>query len=195
MLRRRLAVTPGIASATVAGPGFLDIVLADGAAAALLAEILASPPSPALPEDPARDVRAWQAASDDRPPAGTGLLCQRAENPLFRVRLAHARARSFLRGATRLGFAPDAAAADALRHPSERAVLALLGERHRAGSAGWLVRLADAHLDATTAAAVLPHGPEKPGAVHHARLALAQATATVLADGLFLLGIGAPDHL
>ncbi|WP_338315236.1 arginine--tRNA ligase [Streptomyces bohaiensis] len=195
VLRRRLAATPGVAAVTPSGPGFLDIVLAEGAQAALLDEILTLPAPAALPEDPARDVRAWRAASDDRPPAGLDLLTQRTENPLFRVRYAHARARSAVRGGARLGIAPDAAAAEELRHPAERAVLALLGERHRAGSAGWLVRLADAHLDATATAAVLPQGPEKPGAVHRARLALAQATATVLADGLTRLGIGAPDHL
>ncbi|NJQ04991.1 DALR anticodon-binding domain-containing protein [Streptomyces lonarensis] len=194
-LRRRLAETPGIATVTVAGPGFLDIALADGAGAALLAELLALPAPPVLPEDPARDARAWRAASDERPPAGLDLLSQRTENPLFRVRYAHARACSALRGGAQLGIAPEAAAAEELRHPAERALLALLGERHRAGSAGWLVRLADAHLDAATAAPVLPQGPEKPGAVHRARLALARATATVLADGLSRLGIGAPDHL
>ncbi|MFF4753465.1 ArgS-related anticodon-binding protein NrtL [Streptomyces sp. NPDC002514] len=42
---------------------------------------------------------------------------------------------------------------------------------------------------------VLPHGEEKPSAAHRARLALAEATGTVLAGGLSLLGIDAPDHL
>ncbi|MFB9461966.1 ArgS-related anticodon-binding protein NrtL [Streptomyces cinereospinus] len=43
--------------------------------------------------------------------------------------------------------------------------------------------------------AVLPRGAEKPSAAHRARLALAEAAGTVLAGGLSLLGIDAPDHL
>ncbi|MCB5910906.1 ArgS-related anticodon-binding protein NrtL [Streptomyces pinistramenti] len=41
----------------------------------------------------------------------------------------------------------------------------------------------------------LPAGEEKPSAVHRARVALAEATGTVLANGLRLLGISAPEHL
>ncbi|MFI9176017.1 ArgS-related anticodon-binding protein NrtL [Streptomyces lincolnensis] len=44
-------------------------------------------------------------------------------------------------------------------------------------------------------AAVLPCGEEKPSAAHRARLALAEAAGTVLAGGLSLLGIDAPEHL
>ncbi|MEU3611583.1 ArgS-related anticodon-binding protein NrtL [Streptomyces sp. NPDC006872] len=42
---------------------------------------------------------------------------------------------------------------------------------------------------------VLPRGEEKPSAAHRARLALAEAAGVVLAGGLSLLGIDAPDHL
>jgi len=42
---------------------------------------------------------------------------------------------------------------------------------------------------------VLPLGEEKPSAAHRARLALAEAAGAVLAGGLDLLGIDAPDHL
>ncbi|MDX3800230.1 ArgS-related anticodon-binding protein NrtL [Streptomyces sp. AK04-3B] len=42
---------------------------------------------------------------------------------------------------------------------------------------------------------VLPRGEEKPSAAHRARLALAEAAGAVLAGGLSLLGIDAPDHL
>ncbi|WP_328679058.1 ArgS-related anticodon-binding protein NrtL [Streptomyces sp. NBC_00343] len=41
----------------------------------------------------------------------------------------------------------------------------------------------------------LPLGDEKPLAAHRARLALAEAAGVVLAGGLFLLGIDAPEHL
>lgn len=40
-----------------------------------------------------------------------------------------------------------------------------------------------------------PLGDEKPSAAHRARLALAEAAGTVLAGGLTLLGIDAPEHL
>ncbi|MEU4083256.1 ArgS-related anticodon-binding protein NrtL [Streptomyces aureus] len=42
---------------------------------------------------------------------------------------------------------------------------------------------------------VLPLGDEKPSAAHRARLALAEAAGAVLAGGLSLLGISAPEHL
>ncbi|MGW0772713.1 ArgS-related anticodon-binding protein NrtL [Streptomyces sp. NPDC002835] len=42
---------------------------------------------------------------------------------------------------------------------------------------------------------VLPVGDEKPTAAHRARLALAEAAGTVLAGGLSLLGISAPEYL
>lgn len=42
---------------------------------------------------------------------------------------------------------------------------------------------------------VLPLGDEKPSAAHRARLALAEAAGAVLAGGLSLLGISAPDYL
>ena len=42
---------------------------------------------------------------------------------------------------------------------------------------------------------VLPLGDEKPSAAHRSRLALAEAAGTVLAGGLSLLGIDAPEFL
>lgn len=56
-----------------------------------------------------------------------------------------------------------------------------------------LVAVADAVLPFLPA--VLPSGEEKPSAAHRARLALAEAAGTVLAGGLSLLGIDAPEHL
>ncbi|MFG1667513.1 ArgS-related anticodon-binding protein NrtL [Streptomyces sp. Y7] len=56
-----------------------------------------------------------------------------------------------------------------------------------------LVAVADAVLPLLPA--VLPRGAEKPSAAHRARLALAEAAGTVLAGGLSLLGIDAPEHL
>ncbi|MCK7625780.1 DALR anticodon-binding domain-containing protein [Streptomyces sp. RS10V-4] len=59
------------------------------------------------------------------------------------------------------------------------------------------------HLEATADAYLrwqeefppLPAGECKPLAVHRARVALAEATGTVLGNGLHLLGISAPDHV
>ncbi|MFG2127601.1 ArgS-related anticodon-binding protein NrtL [Streptomyces sp. NPDC048751] len=56
-----------------------------------------------------------------------------------------------------------------------------------------LVTVADGVL--AVLPAVLPRGEEKPSAAHRARLALAEAAGAVLAGGLSLLGIDAPDHL
>ncbi|MEW2287059.1 ArgS-related anticodon-binding protein NrtL [Streptomyces sp. NPDC047841] len=56
-----------------------------------------------------------------------------------------------------------------------------------------LVTVADAVLPLLPC--VLPVGEEKPSAAHRARLALAEAAGTVLAGGLSLLGIDAPEHL
>ncbi|MCK1797480.1 DALR anticodon-binding domain-containing protein [Streptomyces sp. XM4193] len=61
-----------------------------------------------------------------------------------------------------------------------------------------LTAVADAFLAFTSAPdalPVLPRGDEKPEAAHRSRLALAEATGTVLAGGLTQLGISAPHHL
>ncbi len=91
---------------------------------------------------------------------------------------------------------PHADAAPALLaaladHPR---VLAAAAE-HRAPDrlARHLVAVADAALPFLLT--VLPRGGEKPSAAHRARLALAEAVGAVLAGGLDLLGIDAPDHL
>jgi arginyl-tRNA synthetase len=67
--------------------------------------------------------------------------------------------------------------------------------RHRAPDrlARHLVVTADALLGFQHV--VLPLGDEKPSAAHRARLALAEAAGTVLAGGLSLLGISAPEYL
>ncbi|MFJ3338881.1 ArgS-related anticodon-binding protein NrtL [Streptomyces sp. NPDC086766] len=56
-----------------------------------------------------------------------------------------------------------------------------------------LVSVADAVLPFLPG--VLPLGEEKPSAAHRARLALAEAAGAVLAGGLSLFGIDAPEHL
>jgi len=127
---------------------------------------------------------------------------QRESNPLFRVRYAHSRARALSRNAARLGF--DGAPGEVPDVPEAGPLVRALAEypnaltqaaAHRAPDrlARHLVAVADALL--AFQHTVLPLGDEKPSAAHRARLALAEAAGTVLAGGLSLLGISAPDYL
>ncbi|MFF9807700.1 ArgS-related anticodon-binding protein NrtL [Streptomyces coeruleorubidus] len=161
-------------------------------------------PTPAL-SDPlplGRDAARWALlypAAHDRPRIPGDHLAQRETNPLFRVRYAHARTRALLRNAADLGFHPEPGPVS-----DAEALLAALGDHpriltttatHRSPDrlARHLVAVADATLPLLPA--VLPLGDEKPSAAHRARLALAEAAGAVLAGGLSLLGIDAPDHL
>ncbi|MFJ9110409.1 ArgS-related anticodon-binding protein NrtL [Streptomyces sp. NPDC102283] len=73
----------------------------------------------------------------------------------------------------------------------------LAAARHRAPDrvARQLEAVAHAFFDFHDSCPPLPSGDEKPSAAHRARLALAEAAGTVLAGGLTLLGIRAPEHL
>ncbi|MEV4789392.1 ArgS-related anticodon-binding protein NrtL [Streptomyces tuirus] len=159
-------------------------------------------PAPADPLPLGRDAARWallHPAGHDRPRIPGDHLVQRESNPLFRVRYAHARTRALLRNAADLGFHPEpgpVSEADALTallgdHPR---VLAATATHHTPDRlARHLLAVADAAMPLLPA--VLPLGEEKPSAAHRARLALAEAAGTVLAGGLSLLGIDAPDHL
>ncbi|MFJ3623977.1 ArgS-related anticodon-binding protein NrtL [Streptomyces iakyrus] len=159
-------------------------------------------PVPADPLPLGRDAGRWALlypAAHDRPKIPGDHLVQRESNPLFRVRYAHARTRALLRNAADLGFDPEpgpVSEAEALvaalgDHPR---VLAATATHHTPDRlARHLVTVADAAMPLLPA--VLPLGEEKPSAAHRARLALAEAAGTVLAGGLSLLGIDAPDHL
>ncbi|GGK51700.1 ArgS-related anticodon-binding protein NrtL [Streptomyces flaveus] len=169
-------------------------------------------PVPA-PEDPTplgRDAARWallHPAPHDRPRITADHLVQRETNPLFRVRYAHARARALSRNAADLGFDgapgdvqpqnPDHSSAALLTaladHPAALATAAT--RRAPDHLARHLVVIADALLRYQEVTRVLPLGDEKPSAAHRARLALAEAAGTVLAGGLSLLGIDAPEHL
>ncbi|MFF5521158.1 ArgS-related anticodon-binding protein NrtL [Streptomyces coeruleorubidus] len=159
-------------------------------------------PVPADPLPLGRDAARWALlypAAHDRPRIPGDHLAQRETNPLFRVRYAHARTRALLRNAADLGFHPEPGPVS-----DAEALLAALGDHpriltttatHRSPDrlARHLVAVADATLPLLPA--VLPLGDEKPSAAHRARLALAEAAGAVLAGGLSLLGIDAPDHL
>ncbi|MEH0527179.1 DALR anticodon-binding domain-containing protein [Streptomyces stelliscabiei] len=187
-------------------------------------------PVPA-PEDPTPlgpDALRWallHPAAHDRPRITADLLVQRAANPLFRVRYAHARARALTRNAAALGFTAAPGPLDTPCAPGDLRTSSINTERTvdptatpdtatplvtalttypsaltRAATlrapdrlARHLVVLADALL--AFQHTVLPRGDEKPSAAHRARLALAEAAGTVLAGGLSLLGIDAPEYL
>ncbi|MFF0009933.1 ArgS-related anticodon-binding protein NrtL [Streptomyces sp. NPDC005374] len=157
-----------------------------------------------------RDAARWallHPAAHDRPRITADHLVQRESNPLFRVRYAHARTRALSRNAADLGFhaepagpaVPDTQTSQDTKalhnaladHPR---VLARSAAHHAPDLlARHLVTVADAVLPFLVT--VLPRGAEKPSAAHRARLALAEAAGAVLAGGLSLLGIDAPEHL
>ncbi|MFG2541626.1 ArgS-related anticodon-binding protein NrtL [Streptomyces sp. NPDC048594] len=159
-------------------------------------------PAPGDPLPLGRDAGRWallHPAAHDRPRIGDEHLVQRESTPLFRVRYAHARTRALARNAADLGFAAEPGPAEDANgiyplladHPR---VLAAAAAHHAPDRlARHLVTVADAVLPFLPT--VLPRGGEKPSAAHRARLALAEAAGTVLAGGLALLGIDAPDHL
>ena len=165
-------------------------------------------PVPA-PDDPALlgpDAARWallHPAAHDRPRITADHLVQRESNPLFRVRYAHARTRALSRNAADLGFTPepgdvehvqkDVAALLAVLADHPRVLARAAAQRTPDGLARHLVTVADAVL--AVLPVVLPRGDEKPSAAHRARLALAEAAGAVLAGGLSLLGIDAPQHL
>ncbi|MET7840582.1 ArgS-related anticodon-binding protein NrtL [Streptomyces sp. NPDC005356] len=185
------------------------------------AQVVNLRPVPA-PSDPAvlgRDASRWALllpAAHDRPRIDDEHLAQRESNPLFRVRYAHSRTRALTRNAAALGFTAELGdvrdndtatdAGDATRARANTAAplhtalssyprtLTLAATHHAPDRlARQLVVVADALLGFQHT--VLPQGEEKPSAAHRARLALAEAAGTVLAGGLSLLGIDAPEQL
>ncbi|MFH8935012.1 ArgS-related anticodon-binding protein NrtL [Streptomyces griseosporeus] len=160
-------------------------------------------PTPTDPTPLGPDAARWallHPAPHDRPRISDEHLVQRESNPLFRVRYAHARTRALHRNAADLGFEsrPDTLGDEEpvlLRLLADHPRILTAAATHRAPDrlARHLVTVADAVLPFLPT--VLPRGAEKPSAAHRARLALAEAAGTVLAGGLTLLGIDAPDHL
>jgi arginyl-tRNA synthetase len=137
------------------------------------------------------------------------LLVQRTnDNPVFYVQYAHARVSSVLRNAEDLGIDWQAAGYDAalLVHEREGELLralaefpavvasaAELREPHRVPR--YLESLATAYHRFYDACRVLPRGDEPTEPIHLARLWLCAATRQVLANGLALCGVTAPDRM
>ncbi|MFG3504066.1 ArgS-related anticodon-binding protein NrtL [Streptomyces sp. NPDC047821] len=195
---------PGDVRATVMAAAVRRLLAAQGAAVHDGGEPLTLRPVPVTYDVHAlgTDAAQWallRPAAHDRPLAPEGLLTQSEANGLFTVRYAHARAAALLRNAAQFDIAP--AYEEDVDAPR---LLAALGDHPAALEAAARHRAPDRvarHLEATADAflafqhTVLPFGDEKPSAAHRSRLALAEAAGTVLAGGLALLGISAPDYL
>jgi len=137
------------------------------------------------------------------------LLVQRTnDNPVFYVQYAHARVSSVLRNAADLGIDWQSAGYDPalLVHEREGELLralaefpavvasaAELREPHRVPR--YLESLATAYHRFYDACRVLPRGDEPTEPIHLARLWLCAATRQVLANGLDLCGVTAPDRM
>jgi arginyl-tRNA synthetase len=130
------------------------------------------------------------------------------DNPVYYVQYAHARLSSILRNAADLGVEVDPAIFDAgqLSTEQEGDLLRALAEFPRVVARA--AELREPHriaryLEATAAAftqfyevcRVLPQGDEDVAPVHSARLTLVAATRQVIANGLELLGVSAPERM
>lgn len=129
-----------------------------------------------------------------------------SDNPVYYVQYAHARLSSLARNAADLDISAAGADLSLLTHEREGALIRTLGdfpktvasaaelrEPHRV--ARYLEDLAGTYHRFYDACRVLPRGDEDPAPVHAARLALCAATRQVLANGLGLLGVGAPERM
>jgi arginyl-tRNA synthetase len=129
-----------------------------------------------------------------------------SDNPVFYVQYAHARLASILRNAADLGIKLDGFEPGLLSHDREGDLLralaefpqvvagaAELKEPHRV--ARYLESTASAFHKFYDSCRVLPRGDEELEPVHQARLTLVSATKTVLANGLDLLGVSAPERM
>ena len=134
------------------------------------------------------------------------LLASRTnDNPVFYVQYAHARLASLARNAADAGVEPGDAFG-LLEHPREGDVIRTLGEfpdvvraaaelREPHRVARFLESLAAAYHKFYDACRVLPMGDEEITDLHRARLALCVAARQVLANGLGLLGVSAPERM
>ena len=129
-----------------------------------------------------------------------------SENPVYYVQYAHARLASLARNAADLGLTTDNPKFELLTHDREGDLIRTIGdfpkvvtaaadlrEPHRI--ARYLEELAGTYHRFYTDCRVLPQGDEPAGDLHTARLALCGATRQVLANGLGLLGVSAPERM
>ena len=138
------------------------------------------------------DLQLWSSAS--------------ADNPVYYVQYAHARLCALARNAAELGLAPDTRHLEVLGHDREGALIRTLGEFPRVLQSASALRephrvcryledLAGDYHRFYDACRVLPQGDEPAGDLHGARLALCAATRQVIANGLGILGVSAPERM
>ena len=132
-----------------------------------------------------------------------------SDNPVFYVQYAHARLSSLLRNAAELGIERGTAEEfrpDLLTHEREGDLLAAVAEFPRVVASAAALREPHRiarHLEEVAgtyhrfydACRVLPQGEEEATELTRARLWLCEATRVVLANGLDLMGVGAPERM
>ena len=128
------------------------------------------------------------------------------DNPVYYVQYAHARVASLLRNAAELGLEKGDLHPELLEHDREGDLLGALGEFPRVVAtaaelrephriARYLEELAGTYHRFYDVCRVLPRGDEEVTDLHRARLWLVEATRIVLANGLRLLGVSAPERM
>ncbi len=138
------------------------------------------------------DLALWSSAS--------------AENPVYYVQYAHARLCALARSAADLGLTPDLAHLEQLSHDKEGTLMRSLGEFPRVLQSAAALRephrvsryledLAGDYHRFYDSCRVLPQGDEPANDLHRARLALCAATRQVIANGLAILGVSAPERM
>ena len=135
------------------------------------------------------------------------LASTSSENPVYYVQYAHARTRNVARNAAEHGVSREAGFVPAaLDDPADSALLGVLAqfpaivaqaaqlrEQHRV--ARYLEQLAAAYHTWYGATRVTPRGDDVVNAGHVARLWLNDAVGRVIANGLDMLGVSAPERM
>jgi len=138
------------------------------------------------------DLELWSSAS--------------SENPVYYVQYAHARLSALARNAAELGVIPSTEHLELLSHDKEGTLIRTIGEFPRVLKTAaslrephrvcrYLEDLAGDYHRFYDSCRVLPQGDEEPTDLHAARLALCQATRQVIANGLGILGVTAPERM
>ncbi|GCA96446.1 arginine--tRNA ligase [Mycolicibacterium sp. NCC-Tsukiji] len=128
------------------------------------------------------------------------------ENPVYYVQYAHARLSALARNAADLGLQSDLGHLDLLSHDREATLMRTIGEFPRVLKTAAALRephrvcryledLAGDYHRFYDSCRVLPMGDEEHSDLHRARLALCAATRQVIANGLQILGVSAPERM
>ncbi len=128
------------------------------------------------------------------------------ENPVYYVQYAHARLSALARNAADLGLQVDLGHLDLLSHDREATLMRTIGEFPRVLKTAAALRephrvcryledLAGDYHRFYDSCRVLPMGDEEHSDLHRARLALCAATRQVIANGLQILGVSAPERM